>query len=197
MALTYASGVPVVKVGRIAGQFAKPRSSEPETQVGDVTLESFRGHIVNDEPSPSRPPARPRAAAHGVPPDRGHLEPAARVHQGRVRRPVARPRLEPGVRRRVARGTPLRRLADDIERAVRFMRACGIDLARESSLHSVDFYTSHEALVLPYEEALTRRDSLTGDYYDCSAHMVWIGDRTRESTAPTSSSASGIDNPIG
>ena len=71
-------------------------------------------------------------------------------------------------------------LADGIERALRFMAACGIDLDHEAQLHEVDFYTSHEALLLGYEEALTRRDSLTGDWYDCSAHLLWIGDRTRQ-----------------
>ena len=71
-------------------------------------------------------------------------------------------------------------LADEIERALSFMRACGIDLHDDSALQSVDFYTSHEALILPYEQALTRRDSLTGDWYDCSAHLLWVGDRTRQ-----------------
>ena len=80
-------------------------------------------------------------------------------------------------------------LADEIDRALRFMAACGIDLDAELQLHEVDFYTSHEALLLGYEEALTRRDSLTGDWYDCSAHLLWIGERTRQPTARTWSSS--------
>ena len=79
-------------------------------------------------------------------------------------------------------------IASEIERALRFMRACGIDLATSAQLHEVDFYTSHEALILGYEEALTRRDSLSGDWYDCSAHILWVGERTRSPTARTSSS---------
>src|SRR6516165_9069171 len=122
VALTYAAGVPVVKVGRIAGQFAKPRSAE---------------------------------------------------------------------------GQRYERIASEIDRALRFMAACGIDLAAEEGLHQVDFWTSHEALILNYEECLTRRDSLTGDWYDCSAHMVWIGDRTRQLDGAHVEFFSGICNPVG
>src|SRR5690606_3870341 len=89
------------------------------------------------------------------------------------------------------------RLADDIGRALRFMRACGIDTASHPSLHEVDFFTSHEALILGYEEALTRRDSLTGDWYDCSAHMLWIGERTRQLDGAHVEFLRGVGNPIG
>ena len=179
--LTYSSGVPVVKVGRIAGQFAKPRSADTET-IDGVELPSFRGHIVNDiaftEP---RPHARSRAAAHRLPPVGVHAEPRAGVHQGRLRRPEPGARVEPGVRRQLApRASRYEQIADEIDRALRFMKACGIDTDAEPQLHNVDFYTSHEALILGYEEALTRQDSLTGDWYDCSAHMLWIGERTRQ-----------------
>jgi 3-deoxy-7-phosphoheptulonate synthase len=88
-------------------------------------------------------------------------------------------------------------LAAEIDRALRFMAACGIDLDAEVQLHEVDFYTSHEALLLPYEEALTRRDSLTGDWYDCSAHLVWIGERTRQVDGAHVEFMSGVHNPIG
>ncbi|GIU86787.1 MAG: hypothetical protein KatS3mg009_1302 [Acidimicrobiia bacterium] len=88
-------------------------------------------------------------------------------------------------------------LAGEIDRALRFMAACGIDLDAEVQLHEVDFYTSHEALILGYEEALTRRDSLTGDWYDCSAHLVWIGERTRQLDGAHVEFCSGIKNPIG
>ncbi len=88
-------------------------------------------------------------------------------------------------------------IAKGIDRALRFMGACGIDLAREDSLHEVDFWTSHEALILDYEEALTRRDSLTGDWYDCSAHMLWVGERTRQLDGAHCEFLSGIHNPVG
>jgi 3-deoxy-7-phosphoheptulonate synthase len=88
-------------------------------------------------------------------------------------------------------------LADEIERALLFMKACGIDLHDDSSLQGVDFYTSHEALILPYEQALTRRDSLTGDWYDCSAHMLWIGDRTRQLGGAHVEFLRGVANPLG
>ena len=86
---------------------------------------------------------------------------------------------------------------EEIDRALRFMAACGIDLDAEVQLHEVDFYTSHEALLLGYEEALTRRDSLTGDWYDCSAHLLWIGERTRQLDGAHVEFLSGVHNPIG
>ena len=89
------------------------------------------------------------------------------------------------------------RVADEIDRALRFMAACGIDTASQPSLHEVDFYTSHEALILGYEEALTRQDSLTGDWYDCSAHMLWIGERTRQIDGAHVEFLRGVGNPIG
>jgi 3-deoxy-7-phosphoheptulonate synthase len=88
-------------------------------------------------------------------------------------------------------------IANEIERALRFMRACGIDLEASPQLHEVDFYTSHEALILGYEEALTRQDSLTGDWYDCSAHMLWIGDRTRQLDGAHLEFLRGVGNPVG
>ena len=94
-------------------------------------------------------------------------------------------------------GQRYERLADEIERALRFMAACGIDLRDEPQLHQVDFWTSHEGLLLEYEEALTRRDSLTGDWYDCSAHMLWIGDRTRQPDGAHVEFFAGVNNPIG
>ena len=96
-----------------------------------------------------------------------------------------------------AEGQRYDQVAAEIDRAMRFMKACGIDLGSESALHQVDFFTSHEALVLGYEEALTRKDSLTGDYYDCSAHFVWIGERTRQLDGAHVEFFRGIKNPIG
>jgi len=194
--LTYATGVPVVKVGRIAGQFAKPRSADLE-RVEGIELESFRGHMVNDEafdelarrPDPWRLVGAYQQSVATLNLLRAFTK-GGFADLGRV---------QAWNQEFVATSTEGRRytrVAEEIERALTFMRACGIDLSKEHSLHEVDFYTSHEALVLNYEEALTRRDSLTGDWYDCSAHLVWIGERTRQLDGAHVAFASGIANPI-
>jgi len=197
VALTYASGVPVVKVGRIAGQFAKPRSNEIET-IDGVSLEAFRGHIVNDEPftpEARRPDATRLVQAYHQSATtlnllraftKGGFADLARVHAWNQEFVADS-----------AMGQRYAVVADDIERALRFMAACGIDLGRESHLHEVDFYVSHEALILPYEQALTRRDSLTGDWFDCSAHMLWIGNRTRQLDGAHVEFLRGVGNPLG
>jgi 3-deoxy-7-phosphoheptulonate synthase len=197
VALTYAAGVPVVKVGRIAGQFAKPRSSGIE-RVGDVELASFRGHMVNDEafepearrPDPARLVAAYQQSASTLNLLRafttGGFADLSRVHQWNQEFVASS-----------SEGQRYERIASEIDRALRFMAACGIDLGAEVGLHQVDFWTSHEALILPYEECLTRRDSLSGDWYDCSAHMIWIGDRTRQLDGAHVEFASGIYNPVG
>jgi len=195
--LTYGSGVPVVKVGRMAGQFAKPRSS-PTERVGDLELPSFRGHIVNDD-APT-PEART--------PDPQRL--LAAYHQSASTLNLVRAFVKGGFAdlRQVhvwnqqfvassAEGRRYDEIASEIDRALRFMRACGIRLAEEAALQQVDFWTSHEALLLGYEEALTRRDSLTGDWYDCSAHLLWIGERTREPDGAHVEFLRGVHNPIG
>lgn len=195
--LTYSSGVPTVKVGRIAGQFAKPRSA-PTEQMDGLELPSFRGHLVND--------AAFTAAARAPQPERlvqayhqsastlnllraftkGGFADLARVHAWNQEF-VASSR----------EGRRYERVADEIDRAMRFMRACGVDPATQPALHDVDFYTSHEALILGYEEALTRQDSLTGDWYDCSAHLLWIGERTRQIDGAHVEFLRGVGNPIG
>ena len=196
-ALTYASGVPVVKVGRIAGQFAKPRSKPTET-IDGVELDTFRGHIVNSEeftaearrPNPARLLEAYQQSVSTLNLLRaftkGGFADLSQVHAWNQEFVASS-----------AEGQRYDAVAGEIERALRFMAACGIDLAAEGSLHQVDFYTSHEALVLPYEEALTRRDSLTGQFYDCSAHMLWIGDRTRQLDGAHVEFLSGVGNPIG
>ncbi|HVT41527.1 MAG TPA: 3-deoxy-7-phosphoheptulonate synthase class II [Acidimicrobiales bacterium] len=197
VALTYAAGVPVVKVGRIAGQFAKPRSSGTE-RVGDVELESFRGHMVNDEtfdalarrPDPSRLVAAYQQSASTLNLLRaftkGGFADLSQVHLWNQQFVAS---SQEGLR--------YEHIASEIDRALRFMAACGIDLGAEEGLHQVDFFTSHEALILPYEECLTRQDSITGDWYDCSAHMVWVGDRTRQLDGAHLEFLSGINNPVG
>jgi 3-deoxy-7-phosphoheptulonate synthase len=195
--LTYGATLPVVKVGRIAGQFVKPRSSPTEV-VGDVELPSFRGHMVHDD--------APTLEARVPDPDRmvqGYHQCAAtlnllraftkggfadlmRVHEWNQAFVASSPQ-----------GRRYERLATEIERALRFMAACGIDLASEQQLHQVDVWTSHEGLLLDYEEGLSRCDSLTGDWYDCSAHMLWIGERTRQPDGAHVEFFSGVHNPLG
>jgi 3-deoxy-7-phosphoheptulonate synthase len=195
--LTYSAGVPVVKVGRMAGQFAKPRSSPTERR-GDVELPAFRGHMVNDIAF--------TAEARTADPERM----VQAYHQSASTLNLLRAFTKGGFadmtqvhtwnREFVATSNEGRRyeaIATEIDRALRFMAACGIDLARERNLHEVDLYTSHEALLLGYEEALTRRDSLTGDWYDCSAHLLWIGDRTRQLDGAHVEFLRGIHNPVG
>jgi 3-deoxy-7-phosphoheptulonate synthase len=195
--LQYSSGVPVLKVGRIAGQFGKPRSS-PTEKIGDLELPSFRGHIVNDIaptleariPDPQRIITAYHQAASTLNLLRaftkGGYADLNQVHAWNQEFVASSPE-----------GRRYEIIADEIDRALTFMRACGIDLEVEHALHQVDFYTSHEALILGYEEALTRQDSLTGEWYDCSAHMLWIGERTRELDGAHVHFLSGVHNPLG
>lgn len=194
--LTYGSGVPTVKVGRIAGQFAKPRSSATETRDG-VELPSFRGDMVNDftfEADARR--ADPQRLV------RGYHQSAATLNLVRAFTKggfadlgrVSQWNLEYAASSR--EGRRYAAMAGEVQRALRFMAACGIDLEAELQLHQVDFYTSHEALLLGYEEALTRRDSLTDRWYDCSAHLLWIGERTRQPDGAHVEFLSGVQNPI-
>jgi 3-deoxy-7-phosphoheptulonate synthase len=194
--LTYGAGVPVVKIGRIAGQFAKPRSA-PSESVDGRELPSFRGHAVNDdafdESARRADPTRMVKAYHQSAATlnllraltKGGFADLTQIHVWNQEF-VAQSR----------QGRRYEAIAREIDRALRFMAACGIDLGDDSALHEVDFYTSHEALLLGYEEALTRRDSLTGDYYDCSAHLLWVGERTRAPDGAHVEFLSGIKNPV-
>jgi 3-deoxy-7-phosphoheptulonate synthase len=195
--LTYGAGVPVIKIGRIAGQFAKPRSSPVEV-VDGRELPSFKGHAVNDDapteearvPDPSRLLAAYHQSASTLNLLRaftkGGFADLSQVHMWNQQFVAD----SPG-------GQHYEALASEIDRALRFMAACGIDLGAEVSLHEVDFWTSHDALLLGYEEALTRRDSLTGDWYDCSTHLPWIGERTRQVEGAHVELLRGVSNPLG
>jgi 3-deoxy-7-phosphoheptulonate synthase len=195
--LTYGSGVPTIKIGRIAGQFAKPRSSATEARDG-IELPSFRGDMVNDfefdagarEPDPSRLVRAYHQSASTLNLLRafakGGFADLSRAHAWNLEFLDASPE-----------GRRYEALAAEIDRALRFMAACGIDLDGEAKLHEVDFYTSHEALILGYEEALTRLDSLTDQWYDCSAHLLWIGERTHQLDGAHVQFHAGIENPIG
>jgi 3-deoxy-7-phosphoheptulonate synthase len=195
--LTYSSGVPVVKVGRIAGQYAKPRSAGSEI-VDGVELPSFRGHIVNDVAF--------TAAARQPDPERlltAYNQSAATLNLVRAFTKggyADLSRVHSWTQEFVAssnEGQRYEQIADEIDRALRFMKACGLATADEPQLHTVDVYTSHEALILAYEEALTRQDSITGDWYDCSAHMLWCGERTRQLDGAHVGFLAGVHNPIG
>jgi 3-deoxy-7-phosphoheptulonate synthase len=192
--LTYGAAFPVVKVGRIAGQFAKPRSSPTDGN----GLPSFFGHMVNDD--------APTAAART--PDPARMVRA--YHQSAATLNLLRAFTKGGFadltqvhvwnQEFVASSPEGRRydaLAGEIERALRFMAAIGIDLTRADTLHQVDVWTSHEGLVLDYEEGLTRTDSLSGEPYDCSAHMLWIGERTRAPEGAHVEYFAGVRNPVG
>ena len=194
--LTFGAALPVVKLARAAGQFAKPRSSDTEV-VDGVELPSFRGHMVNDD--------APDAAARV--PDPARMLQA--YNQSAARLNLLRAFTKGGFadlrqvhlwnQEFVARspeGRRYERIARGIDDALNFMSACGIDLEREHQLHEVDLYTSHEGLVLPYEEALSRRDSITGEWYDCSAHLLWIGERTRDPARAHVEFFAGVHNPI-
>ena len=196
--LTFASGCPVVKVGRVAGQFAKPRSSDTET-INGITLPSYRGDIINSPAFSAEArkadPARMLEAYHQSAATlnllrafaRGGLADLQQVHKWNL-----------GFVKNAGLGTEkFEHLAEQISQALAFMEACGINTKNSPTLRETAFYTSHEALLLPYEEALTRIDSLSGEPYCCSAHMLWIGERTRGLDDAHVHFLSGVKNPIG
>ncbi|MFA9200270.1 MAG: class II 3-deoxy-7-phosphoheptulonate synthase [Cypionkella sp.] len=195
--LTFASKRPVVKVGRMAGQFAKPRSSDFETQ-GELTLPSYFGDNVNGIEFTRE--ARTNDPQRMV---RAYSQAAATLNLLRAfagggyanLRQVHRWTLD--FMGRSPWADKFKDVADRIGEALDFMEACGVNPETLPQLERTSFYTSHEALLLPYEQALTRRDSLTGDWYDCSAHMVWIGDRTRFPGSAHVEFCRGIGNPLG
>lgn len=197
VALTFGAAMPVVKIGRIAGQYAKPRSAPTET-AGGVTLPSYRGDNINgmefDAVSRTPDPQRLlkaygqsaatlnllRAFAGG-----GYAD-LHNVHRWTLEFVEGNPQAE-----------RYRALADRISEALKFMEACGITAKEVRAVREVDFYTSHEALLLGFEQAMTRVDSTTGRWYDTSAHMIWIGDRTRQLDGAHVEFCRGVENPIG
>jgi 3-deoxy-7-phosphoheptulonate synthase len=195
--LTYGATLPVVKVGRIAGQFAKPRS-EPTEVVNGVEIPSFRGHVVHsDEPTPDARRPDPERLLQG------YYQAASTLNLLRAftKGGFADLTLVHTWNREFVADSPAGQryeaLAAEIGRALRFMQAIGIDLERERTLHEVEVWTSHEGLLLDYEEALTRQDSLTGEWYDCSAHLLWVGERTRDPDGAHVEFFSGVRNPVG
>ena len=195
--LTYGGKKPVIKVGRIAGQFAKPRSADTET-IDGVELPSYRGDIINgmefDEasrvPDPERQIAAYRQAASTLNLLRafakGGYADLNEVHRWNQDFVADSPQ-----------GARYEEMAQKIDEAMAFMAACGVSSATTPQMGMVDFFTSHEALLLGYEQALTRLDSTSGEHYDTSAHMLWIGDRTRQPDGAHVEFLSGVQNPLG
>jgi 3-deoxy-7-phosphoheptulonate synthase len=195
--LTFGASVPVVKLGRMAGQFAKPRSSDTET-VGDTALPSYRGDIING----------PEFTAEARVPDPVRMETAYFHAAGTLNllRAFATGgyadlhevhRWNLGFIARSPMADRYRDLAHRIDETLGFMAACGMTSATTPQIRETDFFTSHEALLLPYEQALTRVDSTSGDWYACSAHFLWIGDRTRQPDGAHVEFLRGVKNPLG
>src|SRR6476620_12099788 len=195
--LTYGATLPVVKVGRIAGQFTKPRSSLTEW-IGGVEVPSFSGHAIHsDEATPEArvpdPERMVQAYYQAVSTlnllrafTKGGFADLTQVHTWNQE--FVTSSLE---------GRRYEGIANEIGRALRFMQAIGIDLGDERSIHEVDVWTSHEALLLDYEEPLVRRDSTTGHWYACSAHFLWVGERTRQLDGAHVEFLTGVENPVG
>ncbi|ELQ6719563.1 3-deoxy-7-phosphoheptulonate synthase class II [Campylobacter jejuni] len=195
--LTFAGGCPVIKIGRIAGQFAKPRSSDFE-ELDGISLPSYRGDIINgfefSEQARIPDPHRMLEAYYqsaitlnllrGF--AKGGLADLHEVHRWNL-----------GFLKKSELHKQYTDISEKIPQALAFMEACGINTSNTPSLREVSVYTSHEALLLPYEEALTRVDSLSGEIYDCSAHMLWIGERTRALDEAHVHFLSGVKNPLG
>jgi len=195
--LTFAGSCPVIKVGRMAGQFAKPRSSDMET-IDGLSLPSYRGDMINGfeftkearVPDPSRMLRAYNQSAATLNLlrafSRGGLADLHEVHRWNLDFVKESPL-----------GDRYQHMANRITETLAFMEACGITSANTPNIYQTALYTSHEALLLNYEEALTRQDSLTGDWYNCSAHMLWIGDRTRDVDGAHVEFLRGVKNPIG
>ena len=195
--LTFAGKLPVVKVGRMAGQFAKPRSAATETLNG-VTLPSYFGDNINGiefDPETRRNDPQRMVRAYSQAASTLNLLRAFATGGYANLRQVHQWTLE--FMGRSPWADKFAQTADRIGEALDFMEACGIDPATVPQLQGTSFYTSHEALLLPYEQSMARRDSLTGDWYDTSAHMVWIGDRTRFEGSAHVEFCRGIGNPLG
>lgn len=195
--LTFGGLTKIVKVGRMAGQFAKPRSSDLEKK-GDTELPSYRGDMVNgfDFTEGERIPDPTRL-------EQGYFQATATLNLLRAFSAGGYADLKRiqgwthSFIRSSKQGTRFLELAQRIDECLAFMEACGVNTDNTPSLHTTRFYTSHEALLLPYEQAMTRVDSTTGIYYDTSAHMIWIGDRTRQLDGAHLEFCRGVDNPIG
>ncbi|MFT6926736.1 MAG: 3-deoxy-7-phosphoheptulonate synthase [Psychromonas sp.] len=195
--LTFGGQKPVVKIGRIAGQFAKPRSADMET-INGISLPSYRGDIINgidfNEKSRVPDPQRMITAYNQSTSTLNLLRAFAQGGMADLNE-VGKWNLD--FIKKSPLGERYQALAGSIDDSLAFMNACGINAATAPQLRATNLYTSHESLLLPYEQALTRCDSLTGKWYDCSAHMLWIGDRTRQIDHAHVEFLRGVENAIG
>jgi 3-deoxy-7-phosphoheptulonate synthase len=195
--MSFAGSSPVVKIGRMAGQFAKPRSSDLETK-GDISLPSYRGDIINGndftEAARLPDPERMIQAYHQSASTLNLLRAFA---QGGFADLHKVHRWNSGFIKKSPQGERYQALSNQIDQAIAFMEACGIDSNTSPQIRSTTLFTSHESLLLGYEEALTRQDSQTQEWYNCSAHMIWIGDRTRQPDHAHVEFLRGVNNPIG
>ncbi len=195
--LTFGGAMPVVKLGRMAGQFAKPRSSDMET-IGGVSLPSYRGDIINGpEFSPEARIPDPQRMEFGYFQSAGTLNLLRAFASGGYADLHEVHRWNLDFVQRSPLAARYRDLASRIDETLSFMAACGLTSVSAPQIRETDFYTSHEALLLPYEQALTRVDSTSGDHYACSAHFLWIGDRTRQLDGAHVEFLRGVKNPIG
>jgi 3-deoxy-7-phosphoheptulonate synthase len=197
VALTFAGAMPVVKMARLAGQFTKPRT-EPMERQGGVELPSYRGDMVNGlafDPEQRRPDPERMVRAYNQ--SAATLNLLRAFAQGGYADLQQVHRWTLGFVAQSAQGKRYEALAREIDRALAFMAACGITGETTPQIRETDLFTAHEALLLPYEQAMTRIDSTTGDWYDVSAHFVWIGDRTRKVDGAHVEFMRGIRNPIG
>jgi len=196
LVLTFGGGIPVTKIGRMAGQFAKPRS-EPTETIDGVTLPSYRGDNINSEEFTAEArrndPNRMLTAYHQCAQTLNILRAFATGGYADITK-LQRWNLE--FVDQTEEGSKYRQLAMKVQESIRFMKAIGVN-TRGENFKTVDFYTAHECLLLPYEEALTRLDSTSGKYYDCSASMVWVGERTRQLDNAHLEFVRGLQNPIG
>lgn len=192
--LQYASSLPVIKVGRMAGQFAKPRSNDSETR-GEITLPAYRGDAVNDiEFTPESRAPNPQRLVQVYNTSAATLNLVRAFTQGGFADLRQVHEWNKGFATDPRFGQRYEQMASEIGRALNFMTSAGVD---PESFKKVDFYSSHEALILEYEKALTRIDSRTGDAYDVSGHFVWVGERTRQLDGAHLDFAAKIHNPIG
>jgi 3-deoxy-7-phosphoheptulonate synthase len=195
--LTFGAACPVVKVGRMAGQFAKPRSAPTET-IGGVELPSYRGDNINGiEFTPEARKPDPERLVQAYNQSAATLNLLRAFAQGGFADLHKVHRWNLDFVSDSAQGNRYAELADRLSETLEFMAACGLTGDTTSQIRETEFFTSHEALLLAYEQALTRVDSLTGQWYDCSAHMLWIGDRTRQPDGAHVEFLRGVGNPIG
>ncbi len=194
--LTYGAAVPIVKVGRVAGQFAKPRSADSET-IDGVTLPSYRGDMINAmEFTPQAREPDPRRLIQAYNQSAATLNLLRAFSQGGYADLHQVHLWNLGFVADSPQGDRYRDLAERLNESLKFMAACGLTSESAPQIRETDFFTSHEALMLVYEEAMARVDSTTGDWYDTSAHLLWIGERTRQLDGAHVEFLRGVRNPL-